>query len=371
MNLDLIRKEIDDIDKSIVELLEKRFDIVELVAEFKRKSGKEVKDSKREAQVIQKNIELLGNPELSPLIERVFTVIFEESRNMQKKLLNIDDESKRKIIGYQGTEGSYSQEAAINFFSEDNAMKSYKEFEDVFKAIESGEINYGVLPIENSSTGSINENFDLLNKYGLYIVGEYFLKVDHNLIGIDGTDIEDIETVYSHPQALSQCRDFLNAYEDWNKINYINTAKSVEYVKNQNDKSMVAIGSERAAKIYDMKIIRKNISDIDNNTTRFAIIGSEIESKNQNDKISVVLTTMHKSGSLYKVIECFSRYDINMLKIESRPIRGKKWEYFFFVDFEGNIMDDKIKEALREIKENSIYFKVIGNYLKGQKEDEK
>lgn len=370
MDLNKIRKEIDNIDEEIVKLLERRFDIVKNVATFKEAKKMEVKDSERERLVVEKNVEILENKKLSNLITRVYNVIFEESRNLQKQLIDSQEALKIANIGYQGVRGSYSEEAAIEYFGYQACMTPYDSFEEVFKAIEKGEIEYGVIPIENSSTGAINENFDLLNKYGLYIVGEYFLTVRHNLIGTGSSNISKIKKVYSHPQALLQCSEFLSKYPYIDKVSYLNTAKSVELIKKSNDEEIAAIASKRAAEIYSMKVLEEDICDNGNNTTRFAVIGSKLENDSKSNKISVVLTTLHQSGSLYKVIECFSRYGINMLKIESRPIKGKTWEYFFFVDFEGNIEDDRIIQAIREIKDNSIYFKVIGNYLKGHKENE-
>lgn len=370
MDLNLIRDKIDVLDKEIVNLLEERFELVKSVADYKRENNMAVLDANRESRIIEKNIGYLENKDLSNLITKIFKDIFQGSRDFQEDLLS---ETKIKIpmkIGYQGVKGSYSEEAALGFFEENNSFISFEKFEDVFRAIENQDIEYGVIPLENSSTGGINENIDLLNKYGLYIVGEEYLSIRHNLMGLKGSNVEDIETVYSHPQAISQCQDFLENYNDWTKVSYLNTAKSAEFVKNNGHIKCAAIASKRAANIYGLEILKSNISDVDNNTTRFVIVGSKIENDSSQNKISIVLSTLHKSGSLFKVIENFSRYDINMLKIQSRPIKSKRWEYFFFIDFEGNLADDNVQRAISNIKENCIYFKVIGNYEKGNNADE-
>lgn len=272
------------------------------------------------------------------------------------------DRLRGLTVGFQGVPGSFSQQALFDYFGNDVSTKAVWDFEDIFTAIRNNDIDYGVLPIENSSTGAISEVYDLLNKYEFHIIGEVCLKVDHCLMGIRGVDVDDITEVYSHPQAFSQCAEFLKSYPMWRLIPYHNTAKSAEYVKMKSSKSMSAIASRKAAELYDLEILKNNINSNTTNTTRFVVIARNMEVDEKNDKVSVVFSTAHKAGSLYNVLRYFAENNINLLKIESRPIKDRPWEYFFYIDFEGNLNDETVKIAVRSVKDNSSYFKLIGNY---------
>jgi len=265
-------------------------------------------------------------------------------------------------VGFQGVPGSYSEEALYEYFGAGVATHAVRDFEDIFTELDKGFIDYGMLPIENSSTGAISQVYDLLNKYEDYIVGEICLKVNHNLLGIKGSTMEDINEVYSHPQAFEQCNEFLKDKNNWRLIPYRNTAVSAEFVKMQNCKSIAAIGSKRASEIYGLDIIKKNINTNHNNYTRFAVIGRQMEIDENCDKISIVLSTLHKPGCLFNVLRYFAENNLNMLKIESRPIVNKPWEYFFYIDYEGNLNDRKVREVTESVKRSSCYFKLLGNY---------
>lgn len=269
---------------------------------------------------------------------------------------------QKLIIGYQGVEGSYSHEALLEYFSGDFNITNVNEFEDVFHLLKEGKIKYGVLPIENSSTGGIAEVIDLLYKYDAFIVGEKCIKINHNLLGIEGTTIEDIEEVYSHPQAFQQCSEFFKGHGDWKLISYYNTAKSVEFVKNTGLKNYAAVGSLKATDLYNVNIIKGGINNNSNNYTRFVVIGNEVALDQNSNKVSVVISTAHKSGALFQIVRCIAENGLNMLKIESRPIINRPWEYLFYIDFEGNLQDIAVQEALKLIKENSYHFKLLGNY---------
>jgi chorismate mutase / prephenate dehydratase len=267
-------------------------------------------------------------------------------------------------IGFQGVPGSFSEQALFGYFGNHVDTHSVDEFEDIFKALKTNKIAYGVLPIENSSTGAITQVYDLLNKYEFHIIGEICLKIRHHLLGIKGCTIDDIEEVYSHPQGFEQSRDFLKQYDRWKLIPYYNTAKSAELIKMKNSKSMAAIGSKKAAEIYGLEILASNINSNITNTTRFVIVGKELRKDHLSNKISIVLSTKHKAGCLYNVLRHFAKNDINMLKIESRPIKDKPWEYFFYIDFEGNLEDPIIELAIDSMDRDSEYFKILGNYPK-------
>jgi chorismate mutase/prephenate dehydratase len=231
-------------------------------------------------------------------------------------------------------------------------------------ALNSGEINFGVLPIDNSSTGEIKDTYDLIRDYGAYIVGEVELKISHNLLGAKGSEISDIKEVYSHSQGFQQCSKFLKNYPHWKLIPYQNTAVSAKYVSENKSKSKAAIASMTAKELYDLELLADGINSSANNFTRFIIVGPELLASDEFDKISIVFSTIHKAGTLFSMLRNFAENKINMLSIKSRPIVEKPWEYFFYVDFEGNLESENIKKALSNIKDKSNYFKILGNYKK-------
>ncbi|MEW9077133.1 prephenate dehydratase [Terrisporobacter glycolicus] len=267
-------------------------------------------------------------------------------------------------IGYQGIKGSFSEEAMIEFFGENQNEVSYDKFEDVFIALEKDEIDYGILPFENSCTGAITAVYDLLSKYGFYIVGEECIKIKQNLLGINGSKLEDIEEVYSHPQGFEQSKNFLKNHDNLKLIYFYNTAISAKHVSDLNDKSKAAIASERAAKIYGLDIIDKEINDNESNNTKFVIISKKLELSNDCNKMTVTFSLDNKSGTLYNFLKHFAENKINMVKIESRPSKSKLWEYVLYVDFEGSINDENVKNAINIIEIKSKYFKLLGCYKK-------
>jgi len=360
-----LRNQIDKIDASLLLLFENRMEVVLKIAQYKKKNNMEILNGAREELVIKKNLELVTNSDLLLEVEEFFKSVMKISRGYQKKNLNLDGVlvGDEKInVGFYGVTGSFSEEALKGYFGEKVDTKALTEFEDIFLELKYGKINYGVIPIENSSTGAIAEVYDLLNKYNFYITGEKYLKISQNLMGIKGSTLGEIKEVYSHSQGLQQSMEFLKGYKHWKLVPFNSTAKSAELVKERQDKTFAAIASSKAAEIYGLKILQKNINSNATNTTRFVVIGKEIKATNENNKISLVLSITHKAGSLYNVLKYFAENNINLLKIESRPIVDKPWEYFFYIDFEGNINDNKVVTAIDLIKMNSRYFKILGNY---------
>lgn len=382
MNLSECRNEIDKIDKELVELFEKRMNVAINVAKYKIENNIPIFNGAREAEVIEKNVNRLNNKEYSRLTEKFFTYLMELSRSLQADIIyannkngriidsieeNIStNESKRDLenikIGYQGVRGSFSEEAMIKYFGENHTTTDYEEFEDVFLALKNNEIDYGILPIENSSTGAITTVYDLLVKYGLYIVGEECIKIDQNLIGVKGSKIEDIKEIYSHPQGFEQSSEFLSKQNNLKLIPFHNTAISAKYVSELNDKSKAAIASLRAAKIYGLDVIQKEINDKDNNHTKFVIVGRKLESSKDCNKITVVFSLDDKAGTLYNLLRHFAENNINMIKIESRPSKNEPWQYLLYVDFEGNVENEDVKKAIKLVEEKSEYFKLLGCY---------
>ncbi|MDR0980230.1 MAG: prephenate dehydratase [Methanocalculaceae archaeon] len=266
-------------------------------------------------------------------------------------------------VGYQGVAGSFGEQAAREYFGEiASAVTNYKEFDDVFAALERGEIDYGVLPIENSTAGDVLEVADLITRCSLYVVGEHIIRVRHNLLGVSDASTGTIHEVYSHPQAISQCRNFLRHHPEINAYPYPNTALAAKFIAETNDPAKASIGSLRAAELYGLEVLEKNIQTEENNYTRFVILSRHMEITRQSDKISLVFSTAHKSGALYSMLAHFAYNGLNLLKIQSRPKPDSPWEYIFFLDVAGNLEDANVLIALGKVREQSSWFRLIGNY---------
>jgi chorismate mutase/prephenate dehydratase len=280
--------------------------------------------------------------------------------------------NKKIQVGYQGVEGAYGHIAAETYFAEkDVTIQNFLSFEDVVNAVAEEKIKYGVLPIENSSTGGITEVYDLIRRYNCYIVGEQCIKVEHCLLACPGSRIEDITEVYSHPQGFAQCRPFFRQYPQMQLLNYYNTAKAAELVAEKKTKHMAAVAGAQAARRYGLEILAKGINANTSNYTRFFVIAKNPKTSIKANKITVVVALKHEPGSLYRMLGCFANNNINMLNIESRPIAGRPWEYFFHIDVSGNLADTNVKKAMLEVKKDVVYRKILGNYVSTQAAAEK
>lgn len=266
-----------------------------------------------------------------------------------------------KVV-FQGVEGAYSQQALWEFFGTGSKSFHVDTWRDAMEAIAEKNADYAVLPIENSSAGIVSENFDLLTEYDNYIVGEQIIKIDHCLIGRTDASLADVTDVYSHPQALMQCSKYLQAHPGWEKHSMKNTAGSAKKIKEDCRKNKAAIAAEITADIYGLKILAKGIQNNTSNSTRFIIVTGQKMFKKDAEKISICFEIPHKSGSLYQTLSHFICHGLNMNKIESRPIQGKTWEYRFFIDFEGNLYDTAVKNALNGLKEETEGLRILGNY---------
>ena len=380
-DLSEIRKSINEVDQSLAQLFEKRMELVALVAEYKIENDIPILNSEREKQVIDRALESLRDKSLSREMEIFFNELMAISREYQSRYIDekfvaqtrgsdeawginalASRETKNLKIGFQGDEGPYSEEAHLNYSGKEAMTSSFRFFEDVFMAIDRGDVDYGILPVENSSTGSVNEVYDLLRKYGCHINGEIVLKVKQNLLGVKGASMEDIKEVYSHSQGFQQSAEFFKEHPSWKLIPYHNTALGAKLVSEAGDISRAAVASEKAAAIYGLDILKENLNFNSKNYTRFVIVGKDLELDESSDKISVVLTVRHKAGSLCDVLRLFSQEGLNLLKIESRPIMDKSWEYFFHLDFEGNLQDPHVSRIMDQIRSRTTYFKILGNY---------
>lgn len=272
---------------------------------------------------------------------------------------------KMTRVAFQGERGAYSEEAAFLFFGPRIQVAPYEGLPQVFEAVEKGKVDFGIVPIENSLEGSVNETYDLLLGFKLRVSGEINLRVVHCLIASPRTVLSDVKTVYSHPQALAQCRKFLEDVA-CELVPTYDTAGSVKMIKDKNLADAAAVASERAADIYGMKVISRGIEDKQNNYTRFFVLSKEDAPPSGEDKTSIIFSVKHVPSALFRALEEFAVRNINLTKIESRPTRQKAWEYNFYLDFEGHRTKRRCQEALRGLEKKSIFLKVLGSYPKAK-----
>ena len=374
MDLLELREKIDVIDRQIVSLYEQRMEICSRVAEYKIETGKKVFDRQREMEKLAKVKSLTHNDFNSHGVEELFEQIMSMSRKLQYQLLaqhgsmgklpfiGVDElETKRARVVFQGAEGAYSQAAMIQYFGEQIQSFHVDTFRDAMSAIDEGSADFAVLPIENSTAGMVSEIYDLLVEFENYIVGEQIMQINHCLLGVPGAEIEDIQTVYSHPQSLMQSSRYLAAH-DWRQISMQNNAFAAKKVADEQDKSQVAIASEYAAKVYGLKVLQRGVNQEEDNSTRFIIVTNQKIFRKDAGKVSICFELPHQSGSLYHMLSHFIYNNLNMCKIESRPIEDRNWEYRFFIDFEGNLADGAVKNALRGLRDEARNMKILGNY---------
>ena len=374
MDLLELRNELDEIDKQIVELYEKRMDVCGQVAEYKIETGKRVFDKEREKQKLEAVSALTHNEFNAYGVTELFEQIMAMSRKLQYRLLaehdsvgklsffKVDhfDTSKCRVV-FQGAEGAYSQAAMIQYFGEGVNCFHVDTFRDAMLAIDEGSADFAVLPIENSSAGIVSEIYDLLVEFENYIVGEQIIPINHCLLGCEGTKISDIKTVYSHAQSLMQSAHYLQE-KGWQQISMKNNAFAAQKVAEDKNPTEAAIASEYAAKVYGLEILEKGVNDLKENSTRFIIITNQKVFSKDASKISLCFEVNHESGALYHALSHLIYNGLNMTKIESRPLEGRNWEYRFFVDFEGNMEDSAVKNALRGLREETRNMKILGNY---------
>lgn len=373
--LEELRARLDEIDSEMVALFEKRMDVCRQVGEYKVGSGKKVFDRQRENEKLADVSSRVTGEFNKKCIREVYGQLMSMSRKLQYQMLAREgaagrlpfieieklDVGESRIV-FPGVEGAYTQAAMEKYFGKDIRCFHVQTFRDVMEAIEEGAADYAVLPIENSSAGAVNEVYDLLVEFENYIIGETFLPIRHMLAGLPGTKLDEVEWVYSHPQGLMQCTRFLDDHRDWQQISVPNTAIAAQKILEDQDPKKVAICSEYAAKVHGLEILREEINDAGNNATRFIVITNQKVFLKNASKISICFELTHESGSLYHILSHFIYNDLNMTKIESRPLEGRTWEYKFFVDFDGNLADSSVKNAIRGLREEARNLKILGNY---------
>lgn len=375
MDLTKLREQIDAIDGQIVELYEQRMEVSRQVAEYKIETGKKVFDKTREEQKIRSVKSMTHNEFNSYGIEELFEQIMSMSRKLQYQMLTekgsigrlpfigidrLDMENARVV--FPGAEGAYTQAAMQQYFGKDVNNFHVETFRDAMIAIDEGSADYAVLPIENSTAGIVSEIYDMLVEFENYIVGEQIIKIEHCLMAVPGTRLEDIKTIYSHPQSLMQSSRYLQEHAAWKQISMNNNAFAARKVSEDKDSTQAAIASAYAAETYGLEILEKGINRSSTNSTRFIIVTNQKIFLKDAKKVSICFEVPHESGSLYHMLSHFIYNNLNMNKIESRPTPDRNWEYRFFIDFDGNLADSAVKNALRGLRDEARNMKILGNY---------
>ena len=373
--LEELRERLDEIDCQIADLYEKRMKVCEEVGEYKVKAGRKVFDRQREREKLADVASKVTGDFNKKGIQEVYQQLMSMSRKLQYQQLveagalgrlpfiRIDDLDKQNArVVFQGTEGAYGQAAMRQFFGEDVNCFHVRTFRDAMEAIEEGAADYAVLPIENSTAGPVIEMYDLLDEFENYIVAETILPIVHTLSGLPGTKLSDIQRVYSKTEALMQTSRFLDEHSGWQRISVVNTAIAAKKVLKDQDISQAAVCSAYAAKVHGLEVLVDGINDDADNSTRFIVVTNQKVFLRDASKISIRFELPHQSGSLYRILSHFIYNDLNMSKIESRPVKGRPWEYCFFVDFEGNLEEAAVKNAIRGLREEAQNLKILGNY---------
>jgi chorismate mutase / prephenate dehydratase len=353
MSLDDLRKKIDETDAGLVKLIAKRIRIAQKIGKEKGTQGRQVVDVEREKRVLG-NIRRIAEAE---------NLNWADIEGIYRKVMALAKGVQGISVAFQGEVGAYSEEAAFQFFGSSISLKPCESLDEVFKAVEKDEVQFSVVPAENSLEGSISRTYDLLLDTSVKVCGEIELRVMHCLISVSDATLDTIKRVYSHPQALGQCKSFLK-HLNIEVIPTYDTAGSAKMVREMGTTDNAAIASVRAAEIYGMKVLAREIEDNSNNYTRFFILSKQISAPTGHDKTSLVFAVKHKPGALYESLKELANRNINLTKIESRPTRQKPWEYNFYMDFEGHCDDAGFKDALKSLENTTIFTKVLGSYPK-------
>lgn len=370
--LEQYRNEIDKIDAELVKLFEKRMDVAKKVGMYKKERGLKIFCPEREKSVIEKRTEQTSNYDYKKYMSKFFEDIMSISRSLQATIVDETishdflpadfDNDEIKVV-YPGVVGSYSGEALNNFFPKAKCKLNVETFIEAAKMVSSRGADFGVLPFENNSSGAIADTLDLILSEKLYIVGETYVDIRHCLLGTYESSIDSIREIYSHNQGFLQSNTFLDTLnKDIKIIPMENTALAAKYVAETGDRYKAAIASRLAASTYGLKILKEDIHENIGNTTRFVIVSNKLLSNDKCDKISAAFTTRHKSGALCDVLAVFASNGLNLMHIESRPLKEKDFSYMFYIDFEGNLADSNVSSAISQIKALGAEFILLGNY---------
>ena len=376
MDLQEARNSISRIDEELTSLFVKRMELSKEIAAYKKDNHMAVFDRSREREVVNHVCDLAGK-DFESYIRVHYGTLLDVSRSYQRQLIGASSSLKervqeairntdpvfpsRAVVACQGVEGAYSQNACDKLFSLPNIMY-FNSFSGVFQAVESGLCRYGILPIENSTAGSVNEVYDLMKKHNFYIVRSIKLRIDHNLLAKKGTKLSDIKEIYSHQQALDQCSEFLKGLKGVKITVCENTAVAAKFVAESDRNDVAAISSKNCAELYSLSVLSNTVQNNDNNYTRFICISKSLEIYPGADKVSMMFSIAHKPGALYNVVSRFSTLGLNLTKLESRPMPGKDFEFLFYFDLNASIYDEKVPELLGEFDDEFDQFTFLGSY---------
>jgi len=376
MDLTQLREEIDRIDDGLAQLFARRMEAVRLVAEHKKQEGLPLRDSARERAVVSRVADIVG-PEHAAQVKLLFNTLFDISRSRQSRVLNgtsplvtqvraaAKDTSRtfpaKAVVACQGAEGAYSQLACDKLFSLPDTLY-FSSFEGVFQAVASGLCQYGILPLENSSAGSVTAVYDLMRRYDARIARSVKLKIDHALMAQKGVKLADIREVISHEQALSQCGGFFRQHPEIKATVYENTATAARFVAQSGRRDAAAIAAPVCAQVYGLSLLPERVQDTDHNYTRFICISRELEIYPGANKISMMLTLPHRPGSLYALVSRFAALGLNLTKLESRPIPGRDFEFMFYFDVEASVYAEETAALLAELESDLESFTFLGSY---------
>lgn len=373
MELEEIRHKIDKIDTQLLELFMQRMDCAHLVGKYKQKHNLPILNIDRENEILDSVEKASG--EYGYAARLLYSSIMEISRALQYDIVGSGKEMKRLLedskcekidkttnlkIACQGIAGANSHEAAVKLFPKSEPI-FYQSWKDVFSAIDRGDVDFSVLPVENSCAGSVSDVYDLILKYRFYILGAINLHISHCLCGISQSDVENIDQVWSHPQGLAQCSTYISNNK-LKPITFSNTAVAAKTLSEEKKINCAAICSEQAAKEYGLRVLKRNIQNSSTNSTRFIVISKRLFIPKDADKISLCFCLPHVTGSLHNILCRFSRRGLNLTKIESRPIPDKNFEYLFYLDFTGNIGDEHVMKLICALSEELPEFSFLGNY---------
>lgn len=356
MSLDELRNRIGELDRRIVELIAERVRIARQIGESKQQAGLGVLDVARERAVLA----------LVAKVARAEGLPQGEAQDIYRQVIRLCRGSQQAAVAFQGEAGAYSEAAALEFFGMPVETRPCESFEAVFNLVEKGDVAFGIAPVENSLEGSINRVYDLLLESSLMVCGEIELRVVHCLICSPGTRLDDIKHIYSHPQALGQCRGFLT-HLACELVPTRDTAGSVRMLKEKNLKNAAAVASARAAQIYGMEVLATAIEDNPNNYTRFFVLSSSDCPPTGDDKTSMVFSIKEEPGSLYRALRKFAVRNINLTRLESRPMRHRPWEYNFYLDCNGHRQEKPVSDALRTLEKSALFLKILGSYPRAKR----
>jgi chorismate mutase / prephenate dehydratase len=355
MEFDDLRKKIDALDTEIINLIAERQQVSKEIGKGKNKTSRVIEDRERELRVLEHVRNLARSKKISPSdVEGIYKQIISASKKIQGV-----------AVAYQGEPGAYSEEAAIRFFGKSTKGLPYESLDAVFEAVERGDTPFAMVPVENSLEGSINRAYDLLLDSPLMVCGETELRISHCLIAMEGAGLDTIKYIYSHPQALGQSRNYLRQLQA-EIVPASDTAGSVRMIKEEKRIDSAAVASARAAELYGMKVLAKEIEDNPHNFTRFFVLSKEDSPPTGNDKTSIVFSLKHKPGALYDCLGEFAKRKINLSKLESRPTRHQPWEYNFYMDFSGHREEKGVGDTLKALEEHAVFVKILGSYPKAK-----